>query len=70
MCLSSLLLLGVKNRQIAVHDGLGEKWDPISKITRAKRTGGMNQKAWVHYSHQKNKAKMGTSVAQSGSQPA
>jgi hypothetical protein len=30
----------MQNRRIAVQVGLGKKQDPISKITRAKRTGG------------------------------
>jgi hypothetical protein len=66
MCLSALLLWGVKSRQIAIQAGLGERQDPISKITRAKRAGGMDlavghipskQKGLVHYCHQKIKQK-------------
>jgi hypothetical protein len=31
--------------RIVVPAGLGKKWDPISKITRAKKVGGMAQAA-------------------------
>jgi hypothetical protein len=34
---------GSLNRRTAVHTGLGKKQEPISKISRAKKAGGMAQ---------------------------
>jgi hypothetical protein len=34
---------GIRNRRIVVQTGPGKKRDPISKITRAKRAGGVTQ---------------------------
>jgi hypothetical protein len=36
-------MVGSVNRKIVVQAVLDKKIDPISKITRAKRTGGMDQ---------------------------
>jgi hypothetical protein len=42
-CLPSQLTVGNINRRIAVQAELDKKQDPISKITRAKRAGGVAQ---------------------------
>jgi hypothetical protein len=41
--LSSPAICGSTNRRITVQANLGIKWDPISKITKAKSTGNMTQ---------------------------
>jgi hypothetical protein len=41
--LTSQLLQEALNRRISVQPSLREKQDPISKITKAKRAGGMAQ---------------------------
>jgi hypothetical protein len=52
-CLSSQLCQEAWNRRVMVQAGLGKTWDPISKIIRAKRAGGVAQAIECFLSKQK-----------------
>jgi hypothetical protein len=42
-CACHVICVGRINKKITVHAGLGQKQDPISKITNVKRAGGVAQ---------------------------